>query len=450
MLRRLQFGVASAWRVCVPPSRWPPFSSVFCRHFPNSVRHSSPPCTKRPGRLQQGSLPLLSCHPAPLLSSPVLPDDCPLSDGVSYILLHLRKPAPNAHPAILAACTPDACAAFAAAITAQTGVSSIGELRAFTDADFRALEVPAMLRIYLKHLVRGTQSGRAIGGKAANAAAGVDPAMLSLMNDFNYGQPFDLSLYSSQLSQLALMGFDSTVGLEALLMVENRSVEAACEMLLMNDAAQRKEKRAKVVERLGRQARAGRSNEAAVAAAQALSRSQRPDDGAAAAAAAAAQEKADASAAALLAMQSDLAAVRSTLAREKSHRLAQTAELSAFLSTTLPTTLYTEFLKSILVKEYVLPMEVEQLAVFRAKNNISLEQHAAILGALGFSPPSSFDALVRKTDRNQGGGPGGASVGGNQQQPGDMDCVVCLDKPKNHIIMNWSTEQTTLSEWNDE
>lgn len=376
-------------------------------------------------------------RPCCLYFSSVLPDESPLEDAVSYILLTLRKPAPTAHQAILAACTPEACTAFAAAITAQTGVDSIGQLRAFTDADFRALDLPAMLRIYLKHLVRGTQSGRAIGGKAANAA-GVDPAMLSLMNDFNYGQPFDLSLYSAQLSQLALMGFDSTVGLEALLCVENRSVEAACEMLLMNDAAQRKEKRAKVVERLGRQAKAGRSNEAAVAAAQALSRSQRPDDGAAAAAAAAAQEKSDASAAALLAMQSDLAALRATLAREKSHRAAQTAELSAFMSTTLPTTLYTEFLKSILVKEYVLPMEVEQLALFRAKNNLTLENHAAILSSLGFNPPSSFDALVRKVDRNKGGGPGGASaVGGNQQQPGDMDCVVCLDKPKNHIIMNW-------------
>src|SRR5688572_25304459 len=69
------------------------------------------------------------------------------------------------------------------AIEKQTGVSSVGEMRGFTDVDFRSLEVPAMLRIYLKHLLRGSQSGR-IGNSSSsgNSSKSSDPHITSLQN----------------------------------------------------------------------------------------------------------------------------------------------------------------------------------------------------------------------------------------------------------------------------
>ena len=374
----------------------------------------------------------------------MLPDESPIEDAVSYILLTVRKPSADSP---VQPQTAESCAAFSASIAAQTGAISVGELRSFTDADFKALELPAILRIYLKYLVRGTQSGRLASAKAAAAAAAngandaasedpadsVEPWLQSLQNDFNYGQSFDLSLYQAHLDVLALMGFGTRDALEALLLVDNRSVEAACELLLSTEPAARREKRAKLVEKLGRQVAPTRSASAAADAAGSLAAQQHAQ----AEQASAAGVAADANAAALLSLQSELSLLRSQLSREKSIRAAQASEISSFVAKQLPLKLYVEYLKAVLVKEYLLPEEVAHLAAFRERHGIDLAAHVGALLSLGIDSAAAFEARVRKTDRNKGGGPGKAASGGNQQQPGDMDCVVCLDKPKNHIIMNW-------------
>jgi hypothetical protein len=381
-----------------------------------------------------------------------------------------------------------------AAILAQTGAESVGDLRALTDADFAALDVPAMMRIYLKHLVRGTQSGRSVGkggAQAANnsSANNATDWLVSLQNDFNYGQPFDMTLYAPSLSLLAGMGFEAPDALESLLITQcgsgpaaagGNGVEPALELLVSTAPAARKEKRARVVEKLGRQAKAERSAADSAHAATALAAQQhRAADQRSAAGLAA-----DASAAALLSVQGELSTTKALLSREKAARLAQQAALSSFLTDQLPLTLYREFLSSLLVKEYLLPVELSQLAAFRARHNITPERHAALLQSMGLMPAASpADAsgalvvaqppaagsdpvliearLARRMDRNvRGGGvaaagaalaaaAGGALAplaaavsavangsGAAAEEAPDMDCVVCLDRPKDHIILN--------------
>jgi hypothetical protein len=367
---------------------------------------------------------------------PVLPDASPVDDAVNYILLTLRKSASSAS-------TAESCRAYSQAIQAQTGVQSIGELRVLTDGDFRALQIPAMLRIYLKHLVRGTQSGRLLpksgsvassvgsGGlipspsgspaPAAGAGRGVDPFMQALQNDFNYGQPFDLSQYKSHLDTLSLMGFSHAESMEALCIVENKNVDAACELLLSTDASQRKEKRARVVDRLGKQAKPD-----AMIARRSSSNS-------------AGQSGSNAGGGGdVLALQNELALVRAQVMKERNARVAQSAEYKLFVETTLPLKIYSEYLKSLLVKEYLLPVEMEQLNKYRERNHIDALSHSSTLAELGIESASALDSLVKKVDKNKGGAPG---AGGNMQQPGDMDCVVCLDKPKTYIIQSQSERE---------
>jgi hypothetical protein len=61
-------------------------------------------------------------------------------------------------------------------------------------------------------------------------SSGGDPFLIALQDDFNFGQPFDMSLYSHNLSMLGSMGFKRDEAMEALCVTENKSVEAALEV----------------------------------------------------------------------------------------------------------------------------------------------------------------------------------------------------------------------------
>ena len=83
------------------------------------------------------------------------------------------------------------------------------------------------------------------GSSSPSKPAG-DPFIEQLQNDFNFGQPFDMSLYTPKIAQLEGMGFGVHDALEALCITENKSVEAAMELLL-DDKAAIKKKRAEAV-----------------------------------------------------------------------------------------------------------------------------------------------------------------------------------------------------------
>jgi hypothetical protein len=134
-------------------------------------------------------------------------------------------------------------------LIAQVGSSTIGELRKLSDAEWQRLEIPALCRILLKYCVR--QAGRiaakpaesklqaggsttaAAGGSAASARPQPypsEPFMDQLAMDFNYGQPFDLSLFKEKLQNLIAMGFSREDSMEVLCVTENKSFEAALEV----------------------------------------------------------------------------------------------------------------------------------------------------------------------------------------------------------------------------
>ncbi len=59
--------------------------------------------------------------------------------------------------------------------------------------------------------------------------------MEQLQDEFNFGQPFDMSLYQENLSMLAAMGFNNEEAMEALVITENKGVEGALEILFQHD-----------------------------------------------------------------------------------------------------------------------------------------------------------------------------------------------------------------------
>ena len=94
--------------------------------------------------------------------------------------------------------------------------------------------------------------------------------MQELANDFNFGQPFDMNLFSNNLQTLINMGFSREQCMEALCITENKGVEGALEVCSLNafshqhsgscmlqllvegDKVKRQRRRDEVASRLGR------------------------------------------------------------------------------------------------------------------------------------------------------------------------------------------------------
>ena len=119
-----------------------------------------------------------------------------------------------------------------------------------TDKEWKqATQIPAMCRIYLKHLLR--QANRS-GIRASAAELQSDQEFISeLQRDFNYGQILQLNQFSSNLEKLRMIGFNFREGLEALVMTDNK-VDSALEVLFIKDEGIRKRKRSEAMSRLNR------------------------------------------------------------------------------------------------------------------------------------------------------------------------------------------------------
>lgn len=129
-------------------------------------------------------------------------------------------------------------------IMQQTRSSTVGDLRRLTDHDWRAIEIPAIARIYLKYVVR--QSARSTVG------VDIDVGLVKLQDEFNYGRPIMIKDFEPELNVLVSMGFTQFQSLESLCITGNKSVEGALELLFLPNPAEREKKRQEAVFRLGR------------------------------------------------------------------------------------------------------------------------------------------------------------------------------------------------------
>jgi hypothetical protein len=274
----------------------------------------------------------------------------------------------------------------------------VGDLRRLSDAEWRALEIPAICRLYLKFLVRqagrGGQPGPAPLASGSNALV-TPPSnkpetfIEKLQNDFNYGLPFDMSLYNNNLALLASMGFKREESLEALCCTDNKGIEGALEMLFMSDHAVRRRRREDAVEKYNRQrpllngSANGNSNSNGTA----------PANGSTA-------DTVD-----VPTLQLTLAALRKQLDNEHNLRLKTEAEKKELV----PKVMYKEYVRGLVTEE------MEQVKQYRERNKITTADHAETLKEIGVSL-TRFDGLKRFEGKAA------------------AECVICLDKPKDHIL----------------
>jgi len=249
-----------------------------------------------------------------------------------------------------------------------------------------------MGKLYLKYLIR--QSGRVTPGSAGSKKE--EPTFIErLQNDFNFGQAFDLSMYANNLLLLSAMGFKREDCLEALVMTENKSVESALEVLFISDPALRKKRRDEAMERLGRQKSliggGGPGDPSALASAS--------NDQLTAALAQSQQQLAS------LRKQLETERTRATRAEQESKRLAEQPPPAPAKGP-----LYREFLRGTMVED------VAAIRAWREQNKPSVPEQQAVLKELGVS----LDRIESSK---------------RFEAKSAQDCVICLDKPKNHVMM---------------
>lgn len=319
-------------------------------------------------------------HITPSFTQLAIPDNSPVEDVIRYIC-QLRSKEQSIQPLFIS-------------IVQQTHATTVGDLRKLTDTEWHSLHnVPVMMRILLKNLVR-----QSVRGTLTKTSQG-DPFLVALQDDFNYGQPFDMSLYSHNLSMLGSMGFKRDEAMEALCVTENKSVESALEYLFLSDPTQRRRLRSEVVERLGRTASKVKNQQEAQAAAKELA------------------EKAHSNNASNHLSTNELSLLRQQLQAERNARLKVESEIKSHLDV-LPRLVYKEFIKGLIADETISIVEYEQLKLYRDKKKISMSDHLLVLSELGLTN-EKFESMKK------------FEVGAKREN----ECVVCLDKPKSHVIL---------------
>lgn len=230
-------------------------------------------------------------------------------------------------------------------IVDKTGATTVGDLRRLTDHDWKTLDVPAILRLYLKYVVRQSNKKRNSGPKTF---------MDQLADDFNYGQPFDMSLYQNHVSMLASMGFKQEEAMEALVITENKGIEGALEILFQPDLAIRENRRKEATERLNRRVPADDEK-------RFKPRSDVPDG-----------------------------------RRER----------------------YRSFIQGLIAAETIGVLAFQALQNLQKELKINDAEHKETLASLNLSV-EKFDSM-RNFDK---------------KDKRDTECVVCLDRPKDHVVM---------------
>jgi len=288
------------------------------------------------------------------------------------------------------------------AIAQQTGAANVGDLRRLSDQEWLKLDLPALCRILLKYCVRQaarppaphSSSSKPVGVGLSSPTPSADPFLEQLQNDFNYGAPFDMALFAGKLNQLEHMGFSQPDALEALCITENKTVEVALE-LLVDDKAARKKKRDDVVARLGRQA--GQSQGQAQAQSNPFGGTLSPTAG---------STGGDDN-------------MRRQLDAERASRAKAETELKTQIAV-LPRTLYKEYIRGMVADETISIADLQALKVYRESKSLSQGDHDQALKELNLTA-AQFEGMKKLKSKSPGGG-------------GESECVVCLDKPKDHVI----------------
>jgi ferredoxin len=265
-----------------------------------------------------------------------------------------------------------------------TQCTTVGDLRRLTDLQWKSFDLPAIVKIYLKYIVRQTQKAKNEAQPAnssnnplrhSSSINQFDP-LVQLQNDFNSGLPFDFSQYSSHLNDLSSMGFTQAQALEALLITENRGLEAALNLLIQPPSTF-KARRDSALLKLGKSAKV--NGNAGVNPAE-------------------------------------LHSLKQALTDERIARANAEAEVKNHLNQ-LQRSIYREFLRGITADESITPTAYEQLRLYREQHNINNTEHAAVLSELNlsaerFEKMKHFDVAPEK------------------------ECIVCQDQAKDHIILN--------------
>jgi hypothetical protein len=202
-----------------------------------------------------------------------------------------------------------------------------------------------------------------------------DRAWTLLENDFNGGQPFDLAPYQKALDSLVDMSFTRVEAMEALLITGTTSTEAALEVLVKTPADKAARRAAAI--KAGTP-RGGGAREAA--------------------------------------LNEQLIAAQRQFEREKAQRMQVEVELKHHKGN-VPKEAYKGYLRGLISTEMISVTDQEKLKKYREELRFTDKDHQEALSEIGMSL-EEFEKL--KTD----------------EQRREKECVVCLDKPRTHVIFD--------------
>lgn len=380
-------------------------------------------------------------------------------------------------------------------LTAQTTAKTVGDLRKLTDFDWLRLHLPVMFKVLLKHLVRLSVSPP-VGSSAAAVApeqthlhgllidpqafaesalgkvllqqdpnlfrnAGIVPRPVSaekpnkseLLNnepfvqalaiDFNYGQPFDFTLYQKPLKQLQELGYNKQEALEAILVSGSTGHVPALEVLFCSQEVRQK-RRLKAVQRFNRNLGStcrqqsfldeSPSEQGSADPQQALAKalqknlvisggSSRPPEAAVAdpvspqSGSGGGGGGGGGDSQMVQKMYQELQQLRRRLHKSGGGGLANDDEKRVDMAEhDLRKHSYREFLRGLVAGDAVTAQEQEQLKMQKDRLFITDDEHVQILQELNLTQ-AEFDAM-------------------KQSGKFDLDCVVCMDNPKSHVIFN--------------
>jgi len=253
------------------------------------------------------------------------------------------------------------------------------------------LDIPALCRILLKYCVR--QAGRLPASTPAVSPKSdlkVDPFVKELQDDFNFGQPFDMNIYAPRLEKLVNMGFSQNEAMEALCIVENKGVEGALEVLVTDDKAKRKKRREEAV---GRQNRSVNSMGTGGPPTTTTTGGTGDEQTA-----------------------KELAALKKQYTQERDARVRSETELKTHLAN-LNKLVYKEYIRGMIADDTITVSDALQLQRYREQKQITQADHEQMLKEINLTP-QKFEEMKKFKPKTEN------------------ECVVCLDKPKDHVIFN--------------
>jgi len=209
-----------------------------------------------------------------------------------------------------------------------------------------------------------------------------------------------MSMLASRLTTLVNMGFSQNEALEALCITDNKGVEGALEVLVTDDKAKRKKRREEAVLR---QQRSVNSMGSTTAGGPPANTNDNPNMN-------------NAGNAASEQLSKELSGARKLAETEKAARLRSEGELKQ-LQGNLKLMVYKEYLRGVIADETITVQDSQQLSRYRETNKISQQEHDQIVKELGLTP-QKFEEMKKF------------------KQKTDVDCVVCLDKPKDQVVFN--------------